>query len=223
MRLGLAAVTFLAFSTGGAFAQSGAFTWTGFYIGGHAGLSAGSIDFPATDPFYDTGISGGVIGVQGGYGIDLGSGVILGVEGTFSLNTLYANQLVDYYTDINSTLINQYEETAFQWSGTIAGRLGFEVADNLLVYGKAGIALASYTAKAYDNPGPAETGTVNNIAGALVGIGLEYAINDQVSIGTEYTYTNYGTSTRTNQYTTYNTSIATHAVTLNVNYHPDWM
>lgn len=216
MRLGLA-VSLLALSTGGAFAQS-AYTWTGFYVGAHGGFSAGYIDFPATDPFYDTGIMGGVLGIQGGYNMDLGSGVLIGVEGTLSLNTLYSDQLVD----VAPGPINQYEETAFQWSGTIAGRLGVLVTDNLMVYGKAGLAAASYGAKAHDVPGPVETAVNNSIMGALIGVGVEYAVNDQWSVGTEYLYTNYGTSVRTNQFTTYNTAISTHTVLLNVNYHPQW-
>src|SRR2546430_10476629 len=59
-----------------------AFDWSGFYIGGHTGYSRGSASAVLSDPLavstngsVFSGVSGGV---QGGYNVQLPSGLVLG-------------------------------------------------------------------------------------------------------------------------------------------------
>src|SRR5690349_11318722 len=60
-----------------------AFDWSGFYIGGHAGYSHGSSTAVLADPLAvstNSVVSGVIGGVQGGYNVQMPSGLLLGVE-----------------------------------------------------------------------------------------------------------------------------------------------
>ena len=60
-----------------------AFDWSGFYIGGHTGYGRGSSTAVLSDPLSvstNSVFSGVIGGVQGGYNVQLPSGLVLGVE-----------------------------------------------------------------------------------------------------------------------------------------------
>src|SRR5438046_2539532 len=76
-----------------------AFDWSGFYIGGHTGYSRGSSSAVLSDPLAvstNGSIFSGVIGgVQGGYNVQLPSGLVLGVEADLTFPSyLISNSIV---------------------------------------------------------------------------------------------------------------------------------
>ena len=89
-----------------------AFDWSGFYIGGHTGYGRGSSSAMLSDPrpFRPTGsvFSGVIGGVQGGYNVQLPSGLVLGVEADLTFpNYLISNSIVATLTGARSDVVEE--------------------------------------------------------------------------------------------------------------------
>ncbi|MGB6567251.1 MAG: outer membrane beta-barrel protein, partial [Xanthobacteraceae bacterium] len=110
------------------------YNWSGFYIGGHIG--GGFENSTWTDPlsgasasFSDSGFLGGAqVGVNTQF-----NWFVVGVEGDFSWTSMIKGTSTDTAGNIMTT--------SPQWTSTVTGRVGAAF-DRLLVYGKAGVALA---------------------------------------------------------------------------------
>jgi outer membrane immunogenic protein len=169
-----------------AYAPAAIYSWTGFFIGGHAG--AGFSNSSWTDPFtggnntFNSGagfLGGGQIGVN--YQLNM---LVLGVEGDFSWTGLKGNG-----TDSIGETIN----TNTNWTSTVTGRVGAAF-DRLLVYGKGGLALAQDQSSLTDLGGNSASTTFMR-TGWTVGAGLEYGISKNWSAKIEYDYLNFGSQT----------------------------
>lgn len=148
------------------------FSWTGFYIGGHAGY--GWSRFSADDGDSRT-AKGFLGGVQGGFNYQFGQFVV-GVEGEYA----WANVKLDEPLFAGTlTLKNDYFATA-------AARIGYAF-DRTLVYGKVG---GAWTRDKWDgNDGAGGTATAtSNRSGWMLGAGVEYAVWENVSVKVEYNY-----------------------------------
>ncbi|WP_198018874.1 outer membrane beta-barrel protein [Azorhizobium doebereinerae] len=171
-------------------------SWTGFYLGVHAGAGLTSAAWgDATGPlgaseaqnFPVIGNAGAAIGGgQIGYNQQIGS-YVLGVEldasfGQLTGLTRCANGWQSICSDSTDAL------------GTLAARLGYAF-DNVLVYGKAGGAFArsSLTATGLAYAGQF-TGS-DTAFGWTVGGGVEVALTPQVSAKAEYAYLDFGSGT----------------------------
>jgi outer membrane immunogenic protein len=116
------------------------FSWTGFYIGGHAGagiLHDQGFEFTevrATPPVFiraDRDGFGGLAGGQIGYNYQIGM-FVLGIEGEGFWSGMRINQnQFDGITLISTASIKN------KWDYDVAGRFGVAF-DRALVYGKAG-------------------------------------------------------------------------------------
>lgn len=164
-----------------------AFSWNGFYIGGHAGLATGQTDGETdlgglftlnTD--YD--MNGALWGGHIGYNYQTGH-TVLGIEGTWSaLNLDGSTTCVVVLNCARST----------DWLATIVGRIGIAM-DRGLVYGLAGVAWGDVQTTATDNI----VGLVRFNGGAthvgwVAGLGFEYAITPNILARIEYNHVDLG-------------------------------
>ena len=138
-----------------------AWSWAGPYIGGNIGYAWGSVDNALPQP---SGISGGV---QGGYNWQLGSPVVLGIEG--DLQATGAEDTFAPYKFSNP------------WFGTVRGRIGY-ACNNILFYGTAGLAFGELQAETF---GLSESHTS---AGWTAGVGAEFGLSSNWSAKVEYLY-----------------------------------
>ena len=177
------------------------FTWTGCYLGGHAGAGWGFTKWANTA---DTVAFGDLAPGQGYSQTDagfIGGGQVgcnyqalewvFGIEGTFAGSTIKGN--------VNNTLFGVADDiftTKIDSIATATGRLGYAW-NNWLFYGKAGYAGGQVKFSVSDAVGPA-TGSGSDSHwqnGWTVGGGVEYALTANWIAGVEYDYADLLTTT----------------------------
>jgi len=151
------------------------FSWSGLYLGVHGGY--GWTRWTGTGALGTDSVNGNgwLAGGQIGYNYQTGR-FVLGIEGDYS----WAN--VKHETALfagNLTLKNDY-------FATVTGRVGYAF-DNILVYGKGGVAWTRDKWDATDGLGGTATGDFNR-QGWVIGAGVEYAFWGNVSAKIEYNY-----------------------------------
>ena len=165
-------------------AAPSAYNWSGGYIGGHFGYGWSDVswvytDFGSTAPHSGSGWLGGV---QAGYNAQNGS-LVYGVEGDVS------------WSGINgSTPCPNPDfacESKVNWLATGRGRLGF-AANNILLYGTAGIAGGGVTIQTTLNPNDGTNGTHASRVGYALGGGVEWGINAHWTAKSEYMFYDLG-------------------------------
>lgn len=173
--------------------------WSGAYLGAQAGYGFGHKEWPdfagipeAPDAGkYDVKgwLAGGTVGVNAQAGV-----FVFGVEGEWMWTGIKGGRttLIDGGGGTSATL---NLESKVNWLAIAAARAGFVVGDRLLVYGKAGVALAdeTHTVVQSEDFGPAGSITENLSAkalhtGAVAGVGAEYALGSNWSAKIEYDY-----------------------------------
>lgn len=167
--------------------------WTGFYAGFSAGalfdeshLDAHHGNFIQPIPYSKhIGETDFLPGVQAGYNSQLPSGVVLGGEADFS------------YPDSNGVFTFRNAFGAFdkfsvknKRQGSVRARLGYAL-DNLLPYMTAGVSFADARLR-YSNEAGEVVAKDEVQAGWVLGGGLEYAVQENLSVRGEYLYTDYG-------------------------------
>lgn len=168
-------------------------SWTGLYIGSyvgtglvdtHWGPEAGTLGLENGAAFTDTGAaSGAIAGGQIGYNYQTGP-YVFGVEGELGTGFLFSQaRCLSQAVSICSTDTDLL--------ATLTARLGYATG-NVLVYGKAGAALAnnSYTVSGAFYPGQFTGSQV--MTGWTLGGGVEVALTPQVSAKVEYSYLDLG-------------------------------
>jgi outer membrane immunogenic protein len=135
--------------------------WGGAYVGGDLGMSSRKLN-----PF--SGDKGLVLGVHGGYNVDLDSGVVGG--------EIEASHLGNVEIGVPNGKIKE--------QGRVAAKAKAGVGFNqTLVYGTAGVALTSFGGKnGTDGPDGWKPGW-------MLGAGVEQKLTDNVSARFEYNYT----------------------------------
>ncbi|MGU3492905.1 outer membrane protein [Xanthobacteraceae bacterium A53D] len=171
-------------------------SWTGFYLGLHAGagqttnawgIATGDLapSVPLAYPV-DTISGSGLAGGQIGYNYQLGN-IVLGVELDASAGQLSSRaRCGDGWTSVCNAETNAL--------GTLTARVGYAF-DNMLVYGKAGGAFAS---SSFALPGTLYAGRYvgsDTATGWTLGGGVEVALTPQVSAKAEYAYMDFGSGT----------------------------
>ena len=168
------------------------FSWTGFYIGGHAGGAWGDYQYttvwaPDQDVF-SSGDTGGTFIGGGQIGFNWQTGIwVWGVEADISGKSLRASNDVSL---LLSTPFNSLDaKTDLQ--GSVRGRLGFTFGQFLL-YGTGGWAAADTKVTGC---GGVTTGCFEDsqtLNGWTAGVGVEFAFTNNVSLGVEYRYSDLG-------------------------------
>lgn len=183
------------------------FTWTGFYVGVHAGYASADISArsravsPGLAGLINAGVVPGAIsvesegfigGAQVGYNLQFGA-FVAGLEADISYvdgdtTSIYADALggatrttVDYKTS---------------FFGTVRGRVGVAF-DRILVYGTGGLAFsdvdATVTVTNPNTPGLRGFGRIDETAvGWTVGGGVEFALTNNITVKGEYLYYDFG-------------------------------
>jgi outer membrane immunogenic protein len=186
-----------------------AISWTGFYLGANAGLSAGT--FNNTDRIGTYGMGdqstaaskGFSGGGQFGYNYQLpGSNVVLGVEADFQGSTLQGT-----YDNFQAGGAAWQDGSKVDWWGTARGRIGYAFG-NFLPYATGGLAYGhvgtsgNCTASAWPLSSCDQSqGSVSGTQiGWTAGAGVEYAITRNLTFKAEYLYTDLGTVDFPNYY-----------------------
>jgi outer membrane immunogenic protein len=163
------------------------FSWTGFYVGAHAGYGWSS--FSGTDSTdgttTTTDAKGALGGGQIGFNYQMGA-VVLGVEGDFAASGVKVDaSSPDPFPGLSltGTLKND-------WFGTAAGRFGWAL-DHTLFYGKGGAAWTRDKIDISAADGSTATGSFMR-SGWMAGAGVEYAFTSNVTAKLEYNYLDFG-------------------------------
>jgi outer membrane immunogenic protein len=198
-------------------------SWTGFYVGAHAGWGwsdtratasssapgaffplAGSVFLPAS---YDVGADGAVFGGQLGYNWQAGNWVV-GVEGDFSgagisgfqSQALQLNPIIGVPVGPRGT---SFMSQDINWLASIRGRLGYAWGPSLL-YVTGGAAWADVAYRADASPTGFFVGCCafpasfsNTRSGWTVGGGFEYMITGNWTVRGEYLYYSFDGDTIT--------------------------
>ena len=186
-----------------------AFNWSGFYIGGFVGGAFGDGDATSTDPFATPsgffyngplvnsyGLSDIIAGGTIGYNYQpVGANWLIGIEGEGGY--IHLSQTVQ---DINAVANHLAFPDSLDTTrigngyGVVAGRLGF-AADQMLFYGKAGVAVVNHSYSFADNciTGGCGGGILNLVHSNMqvtwaAGAGVEYALTNNWSVKGEYLY-----------------------------------
>ena len=167
-----------------------AFDWSGFYIGGHTGYGRGSSSATLSDPLpvSTTGsiFSGVIGGVQGGYNVQLPSGLLLGVEADMTFpNYIISNKIVSTLTGAHSEVVE-----ALDYAGTVRGRIGY-ASGHWLVYATGGFAFAGERFINTPDVGGTDQKHINVRPGWAAGAGVEYAFAPHWSVKLEYLYSQF--------------------------------
>jgi outer membrane immunogenic protein len=162
------------------------FSWTGFYIGVHAGGGWSDVTWEDQGGLGVSPIehspSGFVGGGQVGYNLQTGPWVV-GIEVTYTGSDVSESARSPsgsgaiYTSDVD-------------WMATVVGRLGYAW-DRWLTYAKAGYATGEVTVSGV-NAGNRFSFSENR-DGWTVGVGVEYMISRNVSFGLEYNHLDFGT------------------------------
>ncbi|HEY8596136.1 MAG TPA: outer membrane beta-barrel protein [Devosiaceae bacterium] len=176
--------------------------WTGFYVGAMGGIASFNSNWDTIYGTYEGGPSdinptsvarinsvGGILGVTAGYNFQVSPEAVLGIEGDIGFTNLNGSDVClgdnTYYHATCAAKVN--------WLASVAGRAGF-AADRTLVFGKAGLAVGSFS---YDignfNFSAPEYNTVTETRyGMLLGAGIEQALTDTISAKVEVDYMDFG-------------------------------
>jgi high affinity Mn2+ porin len=166
-----------------------AFDWSGFYIGGHTGYGRGSSTAVLSDPLAvstNSVFSGVIGGVQGGYNVQMPSGLVLGVEADLTFpNYIISNKIVSTLTGAHSEVVE-----ALDYAGTVRGRIGY-ASGHWLVYATGGFAFAGERFVNTPDVGGTDQKHINVRPGWAAGAGVEYAFAPHWSVKLEYLYSQF--------------------------------
>lgn len=176
-----------------------AYSWTGFYIGAHAGYYDGQPQYTEEGQDSNRGhdrnphVDGFIGGLYTGFNYQLDP-VVLGAEADGGAGWLRQQD----HKDVDSHDMNDYTAFETNWNAHFRGRVGFtpgrfcDLLDHTLFYAAGGLALTSTTVDDTDHDYGRDRRTWT---GWTVGGGIEQAITEHIVIRAEYLYDNFGSKT----------------------------
>jgi opacity protein-like surface antigen len=185
------------------YAPVSVYSWTGFYVGAHAGYSWG--DSTSDTPFNVPSINGWLLGGQAGYNYMFPSNIVVGIEGDIA----WSGQEGSTAGPVGSTITQSID-----WLGTVRARLGYAFG-NWMPYITGGFAVAGATRTSSLGGGFSETKTHT---GHVLGAGLEWAFAPNWTANLGYQYVSLGAQTYTAIPADPSVSITDHIVRLGLNY-----
>ena len=175
------------------YAVPSTYDWTGFYVGGHVGLSWGRGTSTLSNPNpISVGDSFGSLygGLQAGYNYVLPSRLLLGAEAdiTFPNFQTGADGLIFTGGTVQGTTVTDQ----IDYIATLRGRFGYAF-DRWLIYGTGGFAWSQ--ARFGETPGVASSEDLILLTrtGWTLGLGAEVAIAPDWTARIEYLYDRFGT------------------------------
>lgn len=193
--------------------------WTGFHVGANASGNLldiqgktssldGAFNDAAARESADLNIRGGAFGIEAGYDRQLENGLVVGVEADYTKTYLRGFEKF-YSADPTLAANGHVDATAnydIDWTAGLRAKLGYAMNDRLLVYSTAGLALARQTmwrdqyvsgTASSTNPMGSETTAFfvekasATRVGFSIGLGAEYALNNNWSIKADYNYSHF--------------------------------
>lgn len=167
--------------------------WSGFYVGAYGGAiwSEGDIKntdtIPQTQPSYSTNGKGGFNGgVYGGYNYQPAnlSGLVVGIEADVGYSGAKADMKL-------SSVPNQDIDgkSEVKWTGSVRGRVGFDLNGSTFVYGTAGVGFGGVDQTVYR---PSDYLLYYKRSktdwGWIVGAGVEGKVTENIMLRGEYLY-----------------------------------
>ena len=173
------------------------YSWTGFYVGVHAGVVGTNVKETSSVgqsfKFDDTAFIGGG---HAGLNYEFPEGLVIGFEGDFDGTNLSKSKSlngVDPGTDLSNTLFHKFKS---DWQASIRTRVGYAF-DRFLPYITGGVAFADEKFGITDvlmNGFTTAVSKSNIRTGSTIGGGVEYAVTDNVLIRGEVRYSDFGKS-----------------------------
>jgi outer membrane immunogenic protein len=158
------------------------FTWTGFYLGANAGFGFGHGTYGGDAAFGSQ--NGGLIGLTAGYNYQAGP-LVAGIEADIDFSGIAGSNVPanSRFTSGNVTSV-----------GTLRARFGYAL-DRALLYVTGGYAGANMRGSLTDSSANPNIffGQSNYLNGYVLGLGLEYALTNNLSVKAEYLYSYFGT------------------------------
>ena len=159
------------------------FSWTGFYIGGSAGLATGDtrgdLGFGGVLNT-DYSLNGALYGGQVGYNYQRGA-TVFGVEASFSGADIQGNTACVIVLNCRRDI---------DWVASVVGRVGLAM-NRSLFYGMAGVAWADVNTHVSVVGVPLLNGSDTHV-GWIAGLGFEHAFTDRISTRIEYAHIDLG-------------------------------
>jgi outer membrane immunogenic protein len=163
-----------------------AFSWTGFYLGGHVGYGwaqARYTDFATPANNSSVNANGVFGGLQAGYNWQMNQ-FVFGLEADIA-----ASGMRRTYTAAN--LVDTYRASV-PFLSTVRARAGF-AADRALFYVTGGLGIATLQDRWSFGAAPAVVTTASSTrAGYALGAGVEYAFTPNWTVKAEYMYYGFG-------------------------------
>ncbi|WP_336743728.1 outer membrane protein [Aureimonas altamirensis] len=178
-----------------------AFTWTGFYVGGQAGVAFNRDSglFSTDSSFIGSSDDGDASFIGGGHvGYDYQMGNFL-IGAVADLNYIDASTASAYTLPGSTTVFGAQQD--IDYVGTVRAKLGY-AADRFAVYATGGLAYGDTSNNYLGDAITSIGGTTYNVSvsedtddvGYAVGAGVEYLVTQNFSLGVEYLYTDLGDS-----------------------------
>jgi len=187
------------------------FTWTGFYVGVHAGYgyadnnistvgnaanTIANVANLARPPSLSVDNDGFIGGVQAGYNLQFGA-LVVGVEADISLSDMSSGVSYASPFTFGAALAGTRSEFTqeMDYFGTVRARVGFAF-DRAMIYATGGLAYGEVSANAnfFNSAGFLQfTGSSSEVeVGYTLGAGLEYAFTNNITLKAEYLYFDLG-------------------------------
>ncbi len=174
------------------------FTWTGCYVGVHAGGDFGQSKWAEPGDFYGFAASvgmnatGALGGGQAGCNYQLNDNFVVGAEAE-----IWGSELEGSTSVSGGASSSAQFKTGSHAAGDVALRAGYAI-DRTLIFGKVGLAEAQYDYRLNFRNAPIPNYTASATpTGLLLGLGVEYALDMHWSLKGEYDYINYGSKSAT--------------------------
>ena len=176
---------------------AGPLDWSGFYVGAQVGGSVFNGTLKSLDYCMGSGIcvsefsaaqvlAGGVVG----YAFQLDD-MVLGVEGDVNAKFGSADSMLQGFDSYQGDW-----RTDSPWDASLRARVGLLATPQFLAFVTGGVSAASFTIANPNCPGCAEWGTGNlhgdTRFGWGVGVGGEYALDDNLHLRAQYLHADYG-------------------------------
>lgn len=174
-----------------------AFSWTGLYFGGHAGYAWGDFASEPTDAYGGQKPDGWIGGGQAGFNYQFDNRLVLGIEADASFGSL-KDDIAVALGDPQDGLFELGYATEIKSFGTVRARAGYAF-NRFLPYATGGLGWARAEMDFSNVISVAGVPVISNSAsdkqtftGWTLGVGLEYAVTDNITAKAEYLYTDLG-------------------------------
>ena len=197
-----------------------AFTFTGPYIGAHAGWGWGKTDADNLDVlgisdrwFAHFDSDGFVGGLHAGDNYQFSNNFVLGLEGDIDYSDISQSETFDVFGD------DVTAEAKLRWKGSVRARAGYAI-DRFMPYVTGGVAFGSYKLSVSDDLGFVDESDTQTHTGWTVGGGAEYAFTDNMIGRLEYRYTDYGSKgfSAAGDFVNFDANLKTNEVIIGVSY-----